>query len=60
LIDIVSGDEATKRRPGTELLCVVPKDLGAPVDFRAISGRIVLETESGITMIVPQHAARDR
>ncbi len=59
MIDIVIGKTADKLRPGTELLCVIPLALGAPTGFKAIGDRFIMETASGIPMIVPQRAVRE-
>lgn len=46
------------RPAGMAYLCEVPASLGAVTKLRMISGRVVADTTSGHTMIVPQQGPR--
>lgn len=49
----------TVRREGTEFICKVPDALGRVTRLVVRDGKVSAQTESGIEMIVPQHAIVD-
>lgn len=55
-IDAVSAiiPAVVEVRRQAEFLCNLPPHLGALIKLRSLNGRVIAETESGITMIVPK------
>ncbi len=53
----VANDEAIPRRPDATFICFVPAALGPVTNLSIRGGKVVVETESGIDMIVPNGKA---
>ena len=51
---------AVRRLSGFSFVCDIPRDIGNPLELKVRDGKFTLETDSGITMIIPTSPNRSR